>query len=151
MQFEIVNKTRDDNFKLVFRSEEQSFDIEHHSGQGFTSILINYINIEVTEEGHLSYVWGVCPLENAIETTKKPENIVQKGLVFKPHKELVPGISIKINEDDFWQPFINHNDGWVCIGNPDSKGEMIEFVNNCIAVLKAGQLKSLWLKPIALP
>jgi uncharacterized protein YbdZ (MbtH family) len=53
------------------------------------------------------------------------------------------------NED--WLVHVNVKTGWVCIGNPEKKGNAVEFINNCVAVIDDKEFVSLWLKPLKLP
>ncbi len=62
MKFIIQEPQEDQNFSLVYRDEDYSFDREPHDGTGFTSIMINDLQLEIDEEGKIIYVWGLCPL-----------------------------------------------------------------------------------------
>jgi hypothetical protein len=56
-----------------------------------------------------------------------------------------------VNKED-WPVYVNIRTGWVCIGNPENKGNAVEFINNCVAVIDENKcLASLWLKPKKLP
>jgi hypothetical protein len=49
------------NSSLVYRPEEFSFDITPAPLSGFTSVLLDDLNLEVDETGKVVSVWGLCP------------------------------------------------------------------------------------------
>jgi len=61
------------------------------------------------------------------------------------------GFAYGINDGDL-PVNINAQTGWICIGNPEKKGNAVEFINNCVAVIDDNkEFVSLWLKPDRLP
>jgi hypothetical protein len=46
---------------LVYWQDEYSFDVEPGAGVGFTSLLLNDLNLEMDEEARIVSVWGYCP------------------------------------------------------------------------------------------
>ncbi|MCX6987725.1 MAG: hypothetical protein NT065_06195 [Chlamydiae bacterium] len=148
MKFIVQEPQKDQNFFLVYRPEDYSFDTEPHDGNGFTSIMINDLQLEIDDEGRIIYVWGLCPLIKYKDTNEIPKNYKSSSLVALLDKPPIPGISYRLNEDRRWPIYINKKKGWVCIGNPKSNGkEMIEFVPNCIATLEDQEIIAIWLKP----
>jgi hypothetical protein len=74
----------------------------------------------------------------------------QKGILKVEHN-LKYGFAYRINEKDI-SVYVNTQTGWVCIGNPEKKGDTVEFINNCVAVIDDEKnFISLWLKPEKLP
>ena len=64
---------------------------------------------------------------------------------------MFPHFAYGINEDDL-PVYVNVHTGWVCIGNPEKKGNAVQFINNCVAVIDENkEFVSLWLKPQSLP
>lgn len=152
MKFLIQESQMVQNFSLVYREEDYSFDVEPHDGTGFTSIMINDLQLEIDEEGRIIYIWGLCPLIKYEQTNEFPKNYISKNLVVILDKPPIPGISYRLNERERWQIYINKKKGWICIGNPKINGkQMIEFVPNCIAVLENQEITAIWLKPKKLP
>jgi len=136
---------------LVYREEDYSFDTIPLTHEGVTSILINDLHLEITYEGKIIYVWGLCPLTNYLNTDKIPNNYTG-GEITVILDNPTPGISKRLNDDKRWPIYINKNTGWVCIGDPYLSAEMsIEFIPNCIAEFDNHQLRALWLKPKVLP
>ena len=152
MKFLIQKNKTIQTFALVYREEDYSFDIEPHDGSGFTSIMINDLQLEIDDEGKIIYVWGLCPLIKYEKTNETPESYESTSLVALLDKPPIPGISYRINEKERWPIYINKKKGWVCIGNPKINGkQMIEFVPNCVAALENQEITAIWLKPKNLP
>ena len=146
MKFSVNKNSMIPQISLVYRKEDYSFDVEPLSTQGYTSILINDLHLEITYEGKIIYVWGLCPLINYIETDKTPNNYTG-GEVTVILDNPTPGISKRLNNDKRWPIYINKHSGWVCLGDPLYTALSIEFIPNCVAVLDEYQLRALWLKP----
>ncbi|MGC1877911.1 MAG: hypothetical protein WA347_05260 [Rhabdochlamydiaceae bacterium] len=148
MKFLIQKSEITQKFSLVYREEDYSFDIEPHDESGFTSIMVNDLQLEIDDEGKIIYVWGLCPLIKYEETNETPENYESNSLVALLGKPPIPGISYRLNEKERWPIYINKKKGWVCVGNPKINGkQMIEFVPNCIATLQDQEITAIWLKP----
>jgi hypothetical protein len=152
MKFLIKEPQKDLNFSLVYRDEDYSFDIEPLDGRGFTSIMINDLQLEIDYEAKIIYVWGYCPIFKYQETEEYPQEYQSQSLVALLDKPPIPGISYRLNEKERWPIYINKKKGWVCIGNPKINGkQMIEFVPNCVATLEDQEITAIWLKPKDLP
>ncbi len=152
MKFIVQEPQKDQNFFLVYRPEDYSFDVEPLDGTGDTSIMINDLQLEIDYEGKIMYVWGLCPLIKYEEIDEFPLKYKAGSLVALLDKPPVLGISYRLNEKERWPIYINKKKGWVCIGNPKINGkEMIEFIPNCIATLEDQEIIAIWLKPRDLP
>ncbi len=152
MKFLIQEPQEDQNFSLVYRDEDYAFDREPHDGTGFTSIMINDLQLEIDEEGKIIYVWGLCPLILHEETNEVPSEYKACSLVALLNRPPVPGISYRLNEDERWPIYINKKKGWVCLGNPETKNkQLIEFAPNCVATMDGQELIAVWLHPEKLP
>lgn len=152
MKFLIQEPQEDQNFSLVYRNKDYSFDREPHDGSGFTSIMINDLQLEIDDEGKIIYVWGLCPLIEYKETEEAPLGYQAHSLVALLAPPPIPGISYRLNEDNRWPIYINKKKGWVCLGNPKTKGkQLIEFVPNCIATMDGREIIAVWLHPKDLP
>lgn len=139
-------------FSLVYREEDYSFDVEPLNSSGFTSIMINDLQLEIDDEGKIIYVWGLCPLIHYQETDEGPKNYESANLIALLDKPPIPGISYRLNEKERWPIYINKKKGWVCVGNPKNFGEQrIEFIPDCVAVLENQEIVAIWLKPKTLP
>ncbi len=152
MKFLIQEPQEDQNFLLVYRDEDYSFDREPHDETGFTSIIINDLQLEIDNEGKILYVWGLCPLIKYTETEEAPRKYKAHSLVALLDKPPVPGISYRLNQNQRWMVYINRKKGWICVGNPETKDkQLIEFAPNCIATMDGQELIAVWLHPEKLP
>lgn len=152
MKFNIQAPQEDQNFSLIYRAEDYSFDIEPLCGTGDTSIMINELQLEIDYEGKVMYVWGLCPLMHYKDTNILPQKYQKHTLVAMLDKPPIPGISYRLNEDGRWPIFINKKKGWVCLGNPEiNDRQLVEFAPDCIATMDGQELIGLWLHPNALP
>jgi len=152
MKFIIQEPQEDQNFSLVYRPEDYSFDIDPLDGTGDTSIMINDLQLEIDHEGKIMYVWGLCPLTKCKEIDEFPFKYKAGSLVALLDKPPILGISYRLNEDSLWPIYINNKKGWVCLGNPTTKNkELIEFAPNCVATMEGQELIGVWLHPKELP
>ena len=152
MEFCVQKSQKYQNFSLVYRNEDYSFDIEPYDGSGFTSIMINDLQLEINDEGKVIYVWGLCPLLEYKETEVAPQKYSTYSLVAQLDKPPTPGVSYRLNEDSRWPIHINKKRGWICIGNPKIKNNrLIEFAPDCIATMDGQELIAIWLRPKNLP
>jgi hypothetical protein len=152
VKFLIQESQTNQNFTLIYRKEDYSFDTEPHDGTGFTSIMINDLQLEMDDQGRIIYVWGLCPLIKYAETNEIPKNYKSGSLVAFLNKPPVPGISYRLNEDRRWPIYLNKKKGWVCLGTPCIKDrQLIEFAPNCIAAIDGQELIAVWLHPKEFP
>jgi hypothetical protein len=152
MKFLVQKSQTDQNFSLVYRKEDYSFDIEPHDNSGFTSIMINDLQLEIDEEGKIIYVWGLCPIIKYKETNEIPKNHKQGSLIALLDKPPTPGISYKLNEKERWPIYVNKKERRVCIGDPKIENkQLIEFAPGCIATIDDQMLVAVWLHPKNLP
>lgn len=135
-------------FRLVYRDEEYSFDVEpSQQGEG-RSVLINDLHLELADDDTVLYVWGVCPLMACQEVTEFPRNYRRRFLRILAGVSLSPGISYRVNAGEAWPVHCNRALGWICIGSSIlEERTQIEFAPGCIAILDGGGLVALWLHP----
>lgn len=149
MKFNIEYDNKIEQRTLTYDSNEYSFDIEPIVDEVNFDIVINKLNLTVVDENKVIQVWGFCPYGDWIKFDS--EIISYKKGVLKVVDELEEGFSYRLNNEDL-PVYVNIKTGWVCIGNPDKKGNAVEFITNCVAVINNDcELISLWLKPLKLP
>ena len=92
MKFSVREKTRK-NFTLLYGNSE--FYIEPNLEPGYGAITVNYLHLELDEEGRIMYVYGYTPLNIHQETQKFPEQYERKDLIAlldaEPNQDLAPG------------------------------------------------------------
>jgi hypothetical protein len=134
--------------KLIYVSQDLSFDTKNRKDSIGASILINDINIEFSDKNEAVSVWGLCPQSSWKEANiKKPFKKVGK---IKSFEKLTPGISIRQNpSDQYWPVLFDQRSGWLYLGEKITNNltENIEFIEGCVVGLQDGKIMCLWLKP----
>ncbi len=139
--------------RLIYHSEQYSFDVEPRTETGITSLVINDLQLEIDESGRILCAWGFCPYQNWKYTDSLPPSFTPGSLAIDIEIEIVPGVSHRLTKPGEWPIFVNSKAGWVCVGKLDSphRANSVEFSTNSIAVLEDGLLKAIWLHPEQLP
>ncbi|WP_138483540.1 hypothetical protein [Dyadobacter bucti] len=149
MKFLIENNNKIGQQELLYLEDECSFYTEY-TGIGIdVELIVNKIALQASESKIVD-LSGFCGLNKSMKSNfKVPES--QKGIL-KVIDDLEGGIgSYSVNKEDL-PVYVNTQTGWVCIGNPEKKGNAVEFIKNCVAVIDDDkELVSLWLKPKRLP
>lgn len=151
MKFSIEYTSNIEPRKIIYRIDEWSFDTEPTVQETNFDVVINKLNLTaIDDDNKIVQVWGFCGLDKKMKSSYEvPER--KKG-VLKVLDDLPSGVgSFSINKEDV-PMYVNVQSGWVCIGNPEKKGNAVEFINNCVAVIDDNRdFVSLWLKPETLP
>jgi hypothetical protein len=136
---------------LSYISEEHSFHMPYFVTKIDVELILNTISFPVSDNIIVG-VSGFCGLKKSMKSNHQvPE--YHKGILKVEHN-LKCGFAYGINDDDDYEypVHVNTLTGWVCIGNPEKKGNAVEFINNCVAVIDSDfNFVSLWLKPQNLP
>jgi hypothetical protein len=130
-------------------AEDHAFDVRPRPASD-ASVCVNDLELWIDAD-HVLYLTGYCPRQGWRPRPLHPPRAVRAGLQILD-VELKPGIPLPINSrEDRWPVHVNGAVGWVCIGDPDVKGEAVEFAEGCVAVLDGERLVALWLHPLHLP
>ncbi len=151
MKFAVEHTGISEQKRLIYRADEFSFDMEPWlSGLDF-EIAVNTLTLIVID-GKVTQLGGFCGLNNKMKADCiVPQSRKGELKVLHPEKYWDKAGAHRLNKKD-WSVVVNVQTGWVCIGNPVTKGDAVEFINNCIAVIDDDmELISLWLKPLKLP
>ncbi len=151
MKFSIEYTSNIEPKKIIYHIDEWSFDTEPIVQEVNFDIVLNKLNLTaIDNDNKIVQVWGFCGLDKKMKSSYEvPKR--RKGIL-KVLDDLTSGVgSFSINKEDV-PIYVNVQSGWVCIGNPEKKGNAVEFINNCIAVIDDDkEFVSLWLKPERLP
>lgn len=155
MRFEFKPNEEILNVSIIYRPQEGSFDVEtsHDSlPSAFTSVQVNELQLQLDERGRVLYADGYCPHFGWCETQATPPFAYQAALVVKDVDFFLAGVSVALSTSR-WPVSVNRKLGWVCVGEqlPSASCSAVEFATGSIAVVDGGKLKSIWLKPTALP
>ncbi len=150
MKFSIEYTAKIEPKKLIYRIDEWSFDTEPSVQEINFDIVVNKLNLTVVDnDNKIVQLWGFCGLDEKMKSTYKvPE---YKAGILRVVDDLEGGLAYRVNKDEL-PIYVNTRTGWVCVGDPDKKGNAVEFISNCVAVINSdNEFVSLWLKPDRLP
>jgi len=148
MKFSIDYTISIEQKKITYNSKECSFDTTPSVQWINFDVVVNKINLTVVGD-KIVQLWGFCGYK---EWIKSSYSVPQSKLgVLKVTDNLEGGFAYGVRNDDF-PIYVNTQTGWVCIGDPEKKGNAVEFITNCVAVIDDDmEFVSLWLKPEQLP
>jgi hypothetical protein len=148
MHFEAIFPTsRIANSSLIYRANEYSFDVVPVPN-GFTSVLVNDLNLEVDEHGRVVSVWGVCPYPAWNDTALSPPGAEFGDAIFVPDTPLQRGVSLRLNEERTWPVLADKSSGWVHIDGGCRNAKAIRILTGVILEIdKSGNLCGIWLRP----
>ncbi|MFH7012564.1 hypothetical protein ACHRV5_11880 [Flavobacterium sp. FlaQc-52] len=137
--------------ELLYLENECSFYMDYKDLNADLELIINKIALQIFNN-RVFALSGFCGLNKEMLTNiKVPKS--KKGILKVEHN-LDYGFSYGVSDifDYEYSVYVNIETGWVCIGNPYSKENAVEFIDNCIVVINDdGIFNSLWLKPKSLP
>jgi hypothetical protein len=130
---------------LTYIIDECSFYMNPFCEKVKYSLLVNYIDLTVNSHDNIVHLSGFSPAVLnglSIDTSVPPYN---RGIL-SIKSRLESGLSYRINNRE-WPVYRNYKTGWTCIGDYQKSGIVIEFLNDCVAVINHEKLKAIWLKP----
>lgn len=134
---------------LVYLPEECSFYTgERTEAKIDLELILNKLSLSVVDDNIID-INGFCGLDKSMLSNFQTPEYKKGSLTIKHNLNF--GFAYGINEEDL-PVYVNVQTGWVCIGNPEKKGNAVEFISNCVAVIDDDkEFVSLWLKPERLP
>jgi hypothetical protein len=136
---------------LVYRPDDFAFDIEPPQ-DGFTSVVVNDLSLEVDPSGKLIKVWGYCPHVSWIKSKVAPPTAAALELFAISDEPFLPGVSQRVNTDERWPVMVDQQSGWVCLDSGRSATTCIQILSGAILCLDCDQkLTAVYLKPARLP
>lgn len=136
---------------LIYDIEECSFDTVPAVQEINFDVVLNKLNLTtIGDDNKIIQVWGFCGYNEWIKSSYEvPER--KKGTL-KVLDDLTSGVGSYLIKKETLPVYVNIQTDWICIGNPKKKGNAVEFINDCIAVIDDDrEFISLWLKPKLLP
>lgn len=151
MKFKIAYSSNIINNNLLYLEDEHSFYMNYGNAKIDLELLINNIALQVSNNRIIA-LSGFCGLKDKMSSVLTVPTS-SKGILSVNHN-LKYGFAYSINENDEYKYPVSADleKGWVCIGNSEKKGNAVEFIDNCIAVISdEDDFISLWLKPMRVP
>jgi len=142
-----------DNWGLVYNPIDYAFAVPDGSlgGDGLT-LLVNDLNLNLNCHGDIDGIWGLCPHPSWGVTKLVIPDFVNAQLKYALFRNLVPGVSHRLNPENRWTVKADPTSGWVCIDGNGYSDVSVRVAQEVIIELRTdGSIVRLWLKPIALP
>lgn len=144
MTFDIDYKSQVEDKLLLYRKDEFSFDMEPWINEIDFEIAINTLTLSVVDNTVIQ-LSGFCGFNGREELNCQVPEF--KSGVLKVVDNLESGFAYKISQEDL-PVYVSEQTGWICIGNPEMHGDVVEIISNCIVVINVNkEFVSLWLKP----
>jgi hypothetical protein len=137
------------NSSLVYRPEEFSFDVTPAPVSGFTSVLLDDLNLEVDETGKVVSVWGLCPHTRWSDAALAPPQAAYGELFVLTDMPLQRAVSLRLTPERQYLPtFVDRSRGWVKIqGAPKPKLAVMIIPGVIFEIGYQGEFCALWLHP----
>jgi len=150
MEFSIDYTADVQQKSLMYDVEECAFYTNPSVNEINFDIVLNKLNLTtVDDDNKIVQLWGFCGYKEWINAKYNVPKSRTGAL--KIIETLEGGLAYKISNEDF-PVYVNKQSGWICIGNPEEKGNAVEFITGCVAVINDDKnFVSLWLKPQSLP
>lgn len=151
MRFKISDKILTaSNRYLLYRRDEYSFDVEPASVDGYTSILLNLLSLEISKSGKLVSVWGLCPYLRWIDKILTVPKAESCELIMEELPPLRRGVSLELSPQRFFSTYVDTSLGAVqiCAGaSPEPESWVTPIPGVIFAIGAGGEFSSLWLQP----
>jgi hypothetical protein len=150
MKFSINYGDKKENRLLTYEVGECSFNIKPRASEAIVvDLALNALELNVADNKKIIEVLGFlrgARIQSNYDVPKYKEGSL------KVIDDLETGVgSYRVTKEDL-PIYINTQTGWLCIGDPEQKGNAVEFINHCVAVIDNNkEFVSLWLKPQLLP
>jgi hypothetical protein len=136
---------------LIYIATEHSFDTIPVSAV-FASILVNDLNIEISNECLILSIWGMSPYVAWKEASLTPPTAEYGDVVVVTDHPLNRGESWRLNESHRWPVFVDAASGWVHVDGGGLNARVVSpFLGAVLEIDEAGNLHGIWLKPEELP
>jgi len=154
MKFSIHPGQPQSKGKVLYKPNEYAFDFEPRIESGVTSLLVNDLQLEIDDEGRVLYPWGYCPHLSWQKTEDRVPHHLPGVLKVALDEEIIPGVSIQVTPEAGWPVYVNHETGWVHIGQREELppiADAIEFASDSVAAIVDGAIVAVWLRPETVP
>jgi hypothetical protein len=153
MRFQVANLGhRIPNSSLIDRPEDYSFEVTPVPEGGYTSVLLDDLNLELNAAGKVISIRGLCPHTRWKESVVTPPQAEFGEITFVPDSPLARSISVPLNKEKYLTTLFDKTSGWVHIVRDGSVALNIKILDGVIfGLTEQGNLCGLWLKPQKLP
>lgn len=136
------------NRSVVYRPPDFSFDTVPSPQDGFASVLVDDLNLEVNKSGRVISIWGVCPHTRWVEATLELPSSEAGGLWVSSGAGLARGVSIRLNDKGYLPTYVDRNSGVVQVKTELAPAAAVTvFPGVIVQVGNRGEFCALWLRP----
>jgi hypothetical protein len=149
MQFRIdLSHHQTSNSVLIYRPDEYSFAVVPTPSNGFTSVLLDDLNLELNEIGKVISVWGMCPHTRWTRATLTAPDPPFGDTFFVPDVPISRGISLRLNRDGYLPVRVDPKSGWILIQTPGKPVSSVKLLSGVIFEFSEQSLLcAVWLCP----
>ena len=116
------------------------------------SLTLNDLILGINDNGEIDSISGLCPHPSWNHGSNLIPDCSPGGIRYENFKDLIPGISTRLNPKHRWPVRVNMTTGWVCLdGELESNISILISEEVIIELNKEGAMTRLWLKPESLP
>ena len=134
----------------IYDLEEKEFSFEPWGNTSFAVMLgAAYVSLDIAAENGIAYyVSGYSPKRLWISQRLSTPDSTKGQLQITSDTAFQRGMGTYYTQG--WQTFFDTSTGWICMGDRNEKKdcEVVEFGTNTLAVVKNGELKAVWVKPV---
>ena len=143
-----VKQDFDTSKYLIYRATEYSFDTVCARQGAVASVLINDINLEVSDDGKIQFIWGYCPFHSWKRQSLIVPQAVPGEVAIVTNEPFTMGTSQALYPQRLFPIFADETSGWVVVRG-DSKPELAVMIMDgvIIEVDYNQEFCALWLKP----
>ena len=152
MKIDILDELGDRSTGLVYSERDRGFHMLDSVG-GYSSAVLNDLNLEVDEDGRVIEVWGYSPRESWIDGVVQLPEGARRGAL-RLLQEFTPGVSRRMGGSRAWIVTFDASVNVVryALDAQEPATVLIEFLDGCIAGMnQERELVSLWLRPEMIP
>lgn len=151
MIFEIDYSAPSSELVVFYRISEYSFDTERSYGTTFTTVLINDLQLGITENSKIVLIWGLCPHMGWKAATLEPPAAKAGSARILNVSPYLQSVSVRLNKS-LLPIFVCRKEGWVRIDGGRTPVSAVRLFQNVILEIDGeGQFSSLWIKLPDLP
>jgi hypothetical protein len=125
-----------DNSHIVYRSDEYSLDTVPVPTSDGRSVLVNDLSLELSNDGYVVAVWGLCPRASWKEISLLAVNSVPGRVRLIGQETIARGASHSL-DSKAWPVVYDPSSRWLNIGQR-SAGMIIAVTSNFLMMLNQG-------------
>lgn len=133
--------------RLLYHIQDFAFDCEPRCN-GFTSVVLNQVSLEIDERNRLISVWGYCPYPRWHLAKLEPPRSRAAAMIVASDRPQLAGVSVKVNADMDYPVSYDPATGWVVISSGVAPATSSSLSPEIVIQTDVNsELVALWLHP----